>query len=145
MMRTTIPDMASVLMIGSPGIGLLEFNIGLVKEYLDNDELVIFVSMDLTPTDLLSLMGEFAIPTKEVLGKNLFIIDFHSSLLGNAEDSPIFDKGSVILVSDIEGIMFNVAAIVKDRKRPVRIFIYALSTMFLYNQVNVVLKFFQIS
>jgi KaiC/GvpD/RAD55 family RecA-like ATPase len=145
MMRTSIPDMASVLMIGSPGIGLLEFNIGMVKEYLDNDELVIFVSMDSTPSDLMNLMDEFAIPTKEELGKNLFIIDFHSSLLGNAEESPHYDKDAVLMVADIEGIMFNVAAIVKDRKKPVRIFIYALSTMFLYNQVNVVLKFFQIS
>ena len=29
--------------------------------------------------------------------------------------------------------------------RPVRVFLYTLSTLFLYNQSNVVLKFFQIS
>jgi KaiC/GvpD/RAD55 family RecA-like ATPase len=145
MLKDSIPDMASVLMIGSPGIGLLEFNIGMVKEYIDSGESVVFVSLDNTPTDLLKLMDEFGIATKDVLGENLFIIDYHSSLLGNAEESPLFDKDAVMLVADIEGIMFNVAMIAKNRGTPVRIFIYALSTMFLYNQANVVLKFFQIS
>lgn len=145
MISGSIPENTSVLMIGSPGIGLLEFNIGLVKEYVDNGEKVIFVTLDATPSDIIRMMAEFGINTEGVLGKSLFIIDYHSSLLGYAEEDRSFNKESVILVNDIEGIMFNVAGIVKDHGKPIKIFIYALSTMFLYNQVNVVLKFFQIS
>jgi archaellum biogenesis ATPase FlaH len=41
--------------------------------------------------------------------------------------------------------MFNIGSIFSETKRRTRIFIYSLSTLFLYNQSNVVLKFFQIS
>ncbi|QLH75316.1 MAG: hypothetical protein HPY73_07640 [Methanomassiliicoccales archaeon] len=145
MVRNFIPDKASVLLMGAPGIGLLEFNIGLVKEYLEDDERVIFVSLDALPSDVLGVMKVFGIDTDVALGKNLFIIDYHSCLLGTADATTDFDKRKVKQVSDIEGIMFNIAAIAKEHGRPVRVFIYAISTLFLYNQANVVLKFFQIS
>jgi len=41
--------------------------------------------------------------------------------------------------------MFNIAAIKNETGRKVRVFVFSLSTLFLYNQANVVLKFFQIS
>ena len=41
--------------------------------------------------------------------------------------------------------MFNIDSISEGVGVPIKIFIYSLSTLFLYNQQNVVLKFFQIS
>ncbi|HSV42704.1 MAG TPA: RAD55 family ATPase [Methanomassiliicoccales archaeon] len=145
MIKASLPDMCSLLMVGSPGIGMLEFDISLAKDYLEAGETVIFVTMDVLPTDLMSLMRNFGIKTEKILGKKLFIIDYHSSLLGTIDERSSYAKSEVRPAGDIEGIMFNVAAIASEYGRPVRIFFYTLSTLFLYNQSNVVLKFFQIS
>ena len=50
MLKAQLPDLCSVLMIGSPGIGMLEIEISLAKDYLDAGETVIFVTMDMLPT-----------------------------------------------------------------------------------------------
>jgi KaiC/GvpD/RAD55 family RecA-like ATPase len=144
MFKTNFPQMCSVLLLGSPGVGLLEFEMGMVKEYLDAGEPVIFVSMDLLPKDLLAIMERFGI-SLDLLGNGLYVIDYHSSLLGNSEDRDVLERSKVRRIHDLEGIMFNVASIYAEVKRPLRIFIHSLSTLFLYNQSSVVLKFFQIS
>lgn len=145
MIKASLPDMCSILMIGSPGIGMLEFDISLAKDYLEAGETVIFVTMDALPGDLLAIMRNFGIKTDQVLGKKLFIIDYHTSLIGTIDERASFARSEVRPAGDIEGIMFNVAAIANEYGKPVRIFFYTLSTLFLYNQSNVVLKFFQIS
>lgn len=144
MFKTNFPQMCSVLLLGSPGVGLLEFEMGMVKEYLDAGEPVIFVSMDMLPKDLLAIMERFGIAL-DLLGNGLYVIDYHSSLLGNSEDRDVIERSKVRRIHDLEGIMFNVASIYAEVKKPLRIFIHSLSTLFLYNQSSVVLKFFQIS
>lgn len=144
MMRATFPDQSCVLMVGSPGIGLLEFNISLVKTYLERDDVVIFVALDSSPADVVRCMSSFGLEAKELLGRSLFFLDYHSSLLGASEDRVMRGNG-IRSISDLEGIMFNIGAISNETKKRTRIFIYSLSTLFLYNQSNVVLKFFQIS
>lgn len=144
MFKTNFPQMCSVLMLGTPGVGLLEFQMGMVKEYLDQGEPVVFVSMDLLPKDLLDSMERFGI-SLDRLGKGLYIIDYHSTLLGNSDEREPGDRTKVRRIHDLEGIMFNVANIYAEEKRPLRIFMHTLSTLFLYNQPSVVLKFFQIS
>jgi KaiC/GvpD/RAD55 family RecA-like ATPase len=143
MVKAAFPDQCSVLLIGSPGIGLLEFNVSLVQNYLDKDEAVIFVAVDISPADVIRVMDSFGLDTKELLGKSLFFLDYHSSLLGSNEERTV--RTGVRPISDLEGIMFNIGAISNETQRRVRIFFYSLSTLFLYNQSNVVLKFFQIS
>ena len=144
MLRTYLPDNSAVLMLGSPGIGLLEFNISVAKDYLDSDEVVVFVTIDNSAPDVMRLMSSFGIDIKGLLGKRLFFLDYHSTLLGTEQERSIRDS-AVRPISDLEGIMFNIAAIKNETGRKVRVFVFSLSTLFLYNQANVVLKFFQIS
>lgn len=145
LMKATLPEWASILMIGSPGVGVLEFNIGLVKEYLEEGSAVIFVTADMSPKDIMDTMGRFGINVEDSLGRRLFLIDYHSSLLGSYERTPPQQQDGVRKVIDIEGIMFNVDSVVSKTGTPVKIFLHSLSTLFLYNQPNVVLKFYQIS
>lgn len=143
-MNAMLPDWCSVLLVGSPGIGALEFNISMVKKYLDEGETVVFVTADMNANNILYLMERFGIDVKDKLSEQLFLIDYHTSLLGTYENGDhINDK--VQQVIDLEGIMFNIDAIAETRGAPIRIFVYSLSTLFLYNQPSVVLKFFQIS
>ncbi len=144
MLQAHIPDQCSMLLIGSPGIGLMEFNVFLAKDYLDQGEVVVFVAVDGRARDVLDMMDSFGVQTPSLLGKKLFVLDYHSTLLGAAEEKDALGAG-VRNISDLEAIMFNIAAIAKETKTRVRIFLYTLSTLFLYNQPNVVLKFFQIS
>lgn len=143
-MTATFPDWCSVLLVGSPGIGALEFNISMVKKYLDEGETVVFVTADLNADNILYLMERFGIDVKGKLGEHLFLIDYHSSLLGTYDNGDRINE-KIQQVIDLEGIMFNIDEIAGTRGTPIRIFIYSLSTLFLYNQPNVVLKFFQIS
>jgi KaiC/GvpD/RAD55 family RecA-like ATPase len=143
-MQVSLPDQSAVLMIGSPGIGMLEFCIALSEGYLEKDDAIVFVAMDTSPTDVIAMMETFGLPMDELLGKRIFFLDYHSSLLGsNMDRSDCLD--GVRTISDLEGIMFNIAAIAEETGKRVRVFFHSLSTLFLYNQSNVVLKFFQIS
>ena len=144
MIKATFPEHSSMLMIGSPGIGMLEFAVSIAKDWIEQDSMVIFVTVDLLPNDLLEVMSSFGI-SPEALGRNLFIIDYHSSLLGSVDEAPSSNGTEIRTVSDLEGIMFNVAALAEGTKKSVKIVVHSLSTLFLYNQPNVVLKFFQIS
>ncbi|MEM2943291.1 MAG: ATPase domain-containing protein [Methanomassiliicoccales archaeon] len=145
MARFELPKNSSILMIGSPGIGLLEFNVGLAQKYLEKGEKVVFVTIDCLPSDLLSLLESFGVDPHDVLGTNLFIVDYHSSLLGGADIRSKCDDVAIRRVSDIEGIMFNLLGISEQVGTSLKVFVHSLSTLFLYNQANVVLKFFQIS
>jgi KaiC/GvpD/RAD55 family RecA-like ATPase len=89
-------------------------------------------------------METFSLPMDELLGKRVFFLDYHSCLLGTTMDRSDNVNG-VRTISDLEGIMFNIAAIAEETGKRVRIFFHSLSTLFLYNQPNVVLKFFQIT
>jgi len=143
-MQVTFPDESAVLMIGSPGIGILEFCVALTEGYLEKDDAIIFVAMDTSPKDVISMMETFGLPMDELLGKRVFFLDYHSCLLGTTMDRSDNVNG-VRTISDLEGIMFNIAAIAEETGKRVRIFFHSLSTLFLYNQPNVVLKFFQIT
>jgi len=131
-------------MVGSPGVGTLEFNISLVKTYLEEGQTVIFATADMHSESILDIMERFGIDVNERLGRTLYIIDYHSSLLGSFDDDDRH-KAGIQYVVDLEGIMFNIDSIASETGTPVRIFLHSLSTLFLYNQPNVVLKFFQIS
>jgi len=144
MIKASFPEYSSMLMIGSPGIGMLEFAVSLCKDWMESDNLVIFVTVDQLPSDLLDIMTAFGVD-KEVLGRNLFIIDYHSSLLGSFDTSTNCQGTEIRKVSDLEGIMFNISTLASTTTKPVKILVHSLSTLFLYNQINVVLKFFQIS
>ncbi|MDD1743072.1 MAG: RAD55 family ATPase [Methanomassiliicoccales archaeon] len=143
-MQVTLPDQSAVLMIGSPGIGMLEFCIALSEGYLEKDDAIVFVAMDTSPADVIAMMETFGLPMQELLGKRIFFLDYHSCLLGTNMDR-VGDQLGVRTISDLEGIMFNIAAIADETGKRVRIFFHSLSTLFLYNQANVVLKFFQIT
>jgi len=141
--KAVFPESSSLLLVGSPGIGLLEFSLSLTKDYMEGGETVIFITVDTLPIDLIEQMEVFGI-SRDRLGKDLFIIDYHSSLLG-AIDAVELSHGDVRRVSDLEGVMFNIGEIANQVKKPVKVVVHSLSTLFLYNQSNVVVKFFQIS
>ncbi len=144
MIKASFPDWSSILMVSSPGIGVLEFNISLAKNYIDEGETVVFVTTDISADNLLHMMKCFGIKVEELLGKKLFLVDYHSSLLGSYENDE-HTREDIRYVVDLEGIMFNIDSICELAGTPIKIFIYSLSTLFLFNNQNVVLKFFQIS
>ena len=143
-MRDAFPDSSTTLMIGSPGIGTLEVVVSIAKEWMEAGDQVVFVSVDLLPTDLIGVMDAFG-AGEDIRNDRLCIIDYHSSLLGSMDCSDACPGADVKRCSDLEGIMFNISSLASSCERPLRIVMHSLSTLFLYNQANVVLKFFQIS
>ncbi len=145
MIEASFPEWSSILVIGSPGIGILEFNLTLAKKHLDDGVPVVLVTTDMRCKDLLSTMENFGIDYNEMLGDKLFIIDYHSSLLGSSKGEDESAHPEILNVVDLEGIMFNVDSISKKIETPMKIYVHSLSTLFLYSDPKVVLKFFQIS
>ncbi len=144
-MEIDIPDWCSMLMVGSPGVGMLEFTLSLANDYLDRGDTVIFVTVDKVPRDITDTLGCLGAEVDSLLGNRLFIVDFHTSLLGSFGSEAGDHRDGVMPVSDLEGIMYQVDSVAGGKDRPVRVFLHSVSTLFLYNQTNVVLKFFQIT
>ena len=131
-------------MVGSPGIGMLEVAVSIAKEWMEGGDMVAFISVDLLPADLIEVMSAFGVD-EGLRNDRLRIVDYHSSLLGSMDGPGEYNGAEIKKCSDLEGIMFNISALASEAERPLRIVVHSLSTLFLYNQANVVLKFFQIS
>ncbi|KQM11140.1 hypothetical protein AOA80_10295 [Methanomassiliicoccales archaeon RumEn M1] len=144
MLKDAFPDSSTTLMVGSPGIGMLEVTASIAKEWMEAGDQVVFVSVDLLPKDLIEVMDAFGV-SEELRNDRLCIIDYHSSLLGSMDCNDPCPGTDVKRCSDLEGIMFNISSLASSSEGRLRIVMHSLSTLFLYNQANVVLKFFQIS
>mgnify|MGYP000913090067 FL=1 len=144
MLKDAFPDSSATLMVGSPGIGMLEVAVSIAKEWMDGGDRVVFIAVDLLPADLIEVMSAFGV-SEEQRNEHLCIIDYPSSLLGSMDGRTACQGTDIKRCSDLEGIMFNISAMASDAERPLRIIMHSLSTLFLYNQANVVLKFVQIS
>ena len=144
MLKDAFPDSSTTLMVGSPGIGMLEVAVSIAKEWMEGGDMVAFISVDLLPADLIEVMSAFGVD-EGLRNDRLRIVDYHSSLLGSMDGPGEYNGAEIKKCSDLEGIMFNISALASEAERPLRIVVHSLSTLFLYNQANVVLKFFQIS
>ncbi len=125
------------MIIGPPGVGKHDVCIKLTKEFLDDGKLVVFVTTERSPDDIFDRLGE---------NENLYIVDVYSWSIWDkytwlAGENVLFVRSP----ENLEEILTKIEEVVfKTRRKPIKIIFDSLSPLFLYNDKQRVVKFFQI-
>ncbi len=125
------------MIIGPPGVGKHEVCIKLAKEFLEDKKLVVFVTTERSPDDIFDRLGE---------NDNLYIVDVYSWSIWDkytwlAGENVLFVRSP----ENLEEILTKIEEVIfKTRRKPIKIIFDSLSPLFLYNDKQRVVKFFQI-
>jgi KaiC/GvpD/RAD55 family RecA-like ATPase len=139
------PTNYSVLISGPPGVGKLEYLLGLTKRFLDGGERVVFVTLDLHPDEVRTRAAGVGLDLAAVEGTSFAFVDCYSASASERLDAaPSKKVYPVSSFSNLEGIGMAISKASHDLKTPVRIVFYTVSTLFLHNSAAAIAKFIQI-
>jgi len=139
------PTNYSVLISGPPGVGKLEYLLGLTKRFLDGGDRVTFVTLDLHPDEVRTRALGVGVDLAAVEGTSFAFVDCYSASASERVDAPASKKVyPVSSFSNLEGIGMAISKAAHDLKPPVRIVFYTVSTLFLHNSPQAIAKFIQI-
>jgi len=139
------PTNYSILVSGPPGVGKLEYLLGLTKRFLDGGERVVFVTLDLHPDEVRTRAAGVGLDLAAAEGTSFAFVDCYSASASERLDaSPSKKVYPVSSFSNLEGIGMAISKASHDLKPPVRIVFYTVSTLFLHNSAAAIAKFIQI-
>ena len=139
------PTNYSILVSGPPGVGKLEYLLGLTKRFLDGGERVCFVTLDLHPDEVRIRAAGVGLDLGAVEGTSFAFVDCYSASASEHLDAnPSKKVYSVSSFSNLEGIGMAISKESHDLKTPVRIVFYTVSTLFLHNSPQAIAKFIKI-
>ena len=139
------PTNYSVLISGPPGVGKLEYLLGLTKRFLDAGERVVFVTLDLHPDEVRTRAAGVGLDLAAAEGTSFAFVDCYSASASERLDAaPSKKVYPVSSFSNLEGIGMAISKASHDLKTPVRIVFYTVSTLFLHNSAAAIAKFIQI-
>lgn len=144
-MKEIFPEKYSVVLMGAPGVGKLDFSIDLAHYYLTKKEKVIFITTERSPTDI-EKRAETIGKNLTDLASNLYYVDCYSWRLRNAP-SPITQKQNIIRISSPESlneIIVKVEKIMSVVGGSGKVVMHSLSPLFLHSQDQEVIKFLQL-
>ncbi|MDX1534005.1 MAG: RAD55 family ATPase [Thermoplasmata archaeon] len=139
-----LPEFCSVLVSGPPGVGKFQFLIESLGRYLAEEEPVVFVCVDVGPTELQGHLRRLGVDPFAVLGRGLSVIDGFTTTVSE-EGKP--NQAGIRLVSslsNLEGLGMAITEEAAAHDRPVKVIVYTISTLFLHNSAQSLSKFFQI-
>ena len=139
------PAHYSVLLVGPPGAGKLEYALELVRHYFGRDERVVFVTLDISPDEIRERARRLGLDLERHEGSEFVFVDCYSSNATDRFDTAV-RKGTftVSSFSNLEGIGMTISKAAHELRPPVRILFYTVSTLFLHNSPQVIAKFIQI-
>lgn len=136
------PPYCSLLLSGPPGVGKLDYLLAIMGAYLEADEKVLIVCVDVSPREVLKYASKEADVSRH-LGKRLLFVDCFSPSISEEVE----EREGIILVSsfsNLEGIGMAIAKGCQRLGSPVRVLFYSISTLFLHNSAQALSKFYQI-
>src|SRR2546426_6105670 len=139
------PSNYSILVAGPPGVGKLEFPLGLAHGSLAAGERIPFVPLDPHPDEVRARAAAagFELPAAE--GTSLAFVDCYSASASERLEPPAPKRVyPVSSFSNLEGIGMAISKAAHDLKPPVRVLFYTVSTLFLHNSPQAIAKFIQI-
>lgn len=139
-----IPENSTLLVIGPPGVGKLGWILDVATRTLNRNENVVFVTLDLHPDEVRTSLLDFGAESDQVNNGNLIFIDGYSAVLA-LESQPPQENGVLRFssLSSIGELSELISSSVDELGKPTRIFFYSLSSLFLYNSVHNLAKFFK--
>ena len=139
------PSNYSILVAGPPGVGKLEYLLGLTKGFLDAGERVTFVTLDLSPDEVRTRAAANGLDLSGAEGSSLAFVDCYSASASERLEAPASKRVyPVSSFSNLEGIGMAISKAAHDLKPPVRVLFYTVSTLFLHNSPQAIAKFIQI-
>ena len=128
------PKYYSVIVSGPPGVGKQDFCMRLANKFLENGDIVIVVTTEQPPEDILEELGE---------NENLYIFDMFSWSVGCFFLS---ERVKRINPNYLSEILYEIGKIVKEAKKPVRVIFTSLSSLFsplFQYEKDYLIRFFQ--
>ncbi len=144
-MEDRFPTNYSVLLSGPPGVGKFEYLVAQMRESLRLGEHVVFVTLDLHPSEIRARAKALHLELDAFEGKSLVFVDCYSATSSERpEPSPGKKTFLVSSFSNLEGIGMAMSKAAQELGTPVRIYFYTISALFLHNSTQAIAKFFQI-
>ncbi len=139
------PTNYSVLLSGPPGVGKFEFLLTQVKQALQAGERVVFVTLDMHPTEIRARARELGLDLDGVDVESFIFVDCYGATASERSEAVAGKRTyQISSFSNLEGIGMAVSRAAQDLGTPVRIYFYSISTLFLHNSTQAIAKFFQI-
>ncbi len=144
-MEDRFPANYSILLAGPPGVGKFEYLIARIREDLRSGERVVFVTLDLPPSEIRARAKALQLDLGAVEGRSFVFVDCYSATSSERPESAPGKKTFLVSsFSNLEGIGMAMSKAGQELGTPVRIYFYTVSTLFLHNSPAAVAKFFQI-
>ena len=136
--KLAFPEAYSVLLIGKPGVGKLEFLVSLAKDYLLKGEKVAFITTERSPTEIKKIFRKYGLELDEYEGESFIFIDLYSySTQEKYEKALIIDNPA-----NLNLITLNLEKAKTKLGMLDRVFFDSLSTLFLHVKDAEITKFF---
>ena len=135
---------SSTLLLGPPGVGKFEFVIDCAVDVLASRGKVVFVTVDLHPVEIRQWVSRYGGDIQKREGKDFLFVDCYSPTIDDSHNVSQDPKTlRVNSLSNIESIGMCISKATVKLRKPVRVILYTLSTLFLYNSPQAMAKFFQ--
>lgn len=142
--ESLFPPHFSILVMGPPGVGKFEWLVGLARSYLERDERVVFITLDLHPREVRERARTLGLELAKYEGTTFLFVDCYSAGASDKLEEPSKKIYTVSSYSNLEGLGMAIAKAAQDLKPPVRCMFYTVSALFLHNSAQAIAKFFQI-
>jgi len=140
------PTNYSILLTGPPGVGKFEYLVDRIRDDLRRGERVVFVTLDLHPSEIRTRAKALHLDLDPVEGKSFVFVDCYSATSSERPPETTAGKKTFLVssFSNLEGIGMAMSKASQEIGTPVRIYFYTISTLFLHNSPQAIAKFFQI-
>ena len=126
-------------------MGKFEYLIAQAREALRAGERVVFVTLDLHPSEIRARAKALKLDLETYEGKTFAFVDCYSATASERPEATTGKKTFLVSsFSNLEGIGMAMSKAAQELGTPVRIYLYTISTLFLHNSTQAIAKFFQI-
>src|SRR5438309_10456711 len=105
-MEERFPTNYSVLLSGPPGVGKFEYVLSGIREDLRLGEQVVFITLDLHPTEIRARAKALRLDLEADEGKGLVCVDCYSAMSSDRPEPPSGKKTFLLSIfSNLEGML----------------------------------------
>ena len=143
-MLEKLPEYCTLLVTGPPGVGKFGWFLDIATQALNKGEKVIFITVEAHPSMVRDSLLHFGVEPDLVNEDNICFVDCYSNTLEkNSDSKPMKGVYPVRSLSNVEEINLAISKATNKLGRPVRILFYTVSSLFLYNSMQSIARFYQ--